>query len=233
MKFGGIYRNKIREQLENVKHFSEHFMNKKNPPTPFGARLKKIRGHKSQADFAASIGITQRAVVNYETGGRLPTGTVLRKICEQYGISEEWLLNGTGAMAAPPQGSEHAGGKTANTSAVLNVECGQGVDNKGSGADKTANLSAVSPHEITARCLRLADENAALLRENGDLRVEVERLRHKLAQAKEAGPADDALLARLVQENKDLRARLKAFERAGVTVPPVTDIAQNGLAERE
>lgn len=177
VKFGGICRNKIREQLENVKHFSEHFMNKKIPPTPFGERLKKIRGRMSQATFAASIGITQRAVVNYETGGRLPKGTVLRKICEQYGINEDWLLTGTGAMAAPTPGAERAGEKTANTSAVLNLDSGQCVENKESGACKTANLSAVLPQELTARCLRLADENAALLRENGDLRVEVERLR--------------------------------------------------------
>lgn len=38
-------------------------------------------------------------------------------------------------------------------------------------------MSAILPQELTARYLRLADENAALLRENGDLRVEVERLR--------------------------------------------------------
>ncbi|MBD5538863.1 MAG: helix-turn-helix transcriptional regulator [Desulfovibrio sp.] len=233
VKFGGICRNKIREQLENVKHFSEHFMNKKIPPTPFGERLKKIRGRMSQAAFAASIGITQRAVVNYETGGRLPKGTILRKICEQYGINEDWLLTGTGAMAAPSPGAERAGVKTANTSAVLNLDSGQDVGNKESGACKTANLSAVLPQELTARCLRLADENAALLRENGDLRVEVERLRHQLEQTKEAGPADDALFAKLVQENKDLRARLKAFERAGVVAPPMTDIAQNGLPEQE
>lgn len=43
-----------------------------------------------------------------------------------------------------------------------------------------ADTSAFFPDELTARCLRLADENAALLRENGDLRVEAERLRRDI-----------------------------------------------------
>lgn len=70
--------------------------------------------------------------------------------------------------------------KTANMSAILNPDSGQGVENKEGGAYKTANLSAVLPQDLTARCLRLADENAALLRENGDLRVEVEHLRRDI-----------------------------------------------------
>lgn len=123
--------------------------------------------------------------------------------------------------------------KTADTSAIFCDSSRQPIENIDSAEYKNANMSAVLPQELTSRCLRLADENAALLRENGDLRVEVERLKNQLNQAKEARPNDDALLAKLVQENKDLRARLKRFERAGLVVPPLTDIAQNGLPERK
>lgn len=145
--------------------------------TGVGDRIRSIRGTKTQKAFADSLGISTQAVINYERHGRTPKQQVLNKISNVYGINVDWLLTGTGVMFAPPSRVERAGEKTADMSAVLNLDSGQGVENKESGTCKTADMSAVLPQELTTRCLRLADENAALLRENGDLRVEVERLR--------------------------------------------------------
>lgn len=125
-------------------------------------------------------------------------------------------------------------GKMGDMSPILLHEKGQPIESKGSEKNEMSDMSPILSQELTIRCLRLADENAALLLQNGDLRVEVERLKNQLSQAQQSStPNDDALLAKLVQENKDLRARLKRFERAGVVVPPPTDIAQNRLPERK
>lgn len=201
-----------------------------------GERIRSIRGSRTQRAFADSLGISTQALINYERHGRTPKQQILNKISNVYGINVEWLLTGMGAMTAQgaSQGKEESlDTKIADTSAVFCNPSEQPIENIDSAKYKNANVSAVLPQELTSRCLRLADENAALLRENGDLRVEVERLKNQLNQAKEARPNDDALLAKLVQENKDLRARLKRFERAGLVVPPLTDIAQNRLPERK
>ena len=64
----------------------------------FGERLKLLRGRLTQQELADILGITQRAIVNYETGGRIPKGRILRKICEYFNASEQWLLTGAGPM---------------------------------------------------------------------------------------------------------------------------------------
>ena len=56
-------------------------MNKKST---LGERIKQIRALETQEEFGLRIGVTQRAVVNYETQGRIPNKTILRKICEKY-----------------------------------------------------------------------------------------------------------------------------------------------------
>lgn len=142
-----------------------------------GERIRMLRGLETQTEFALRIGVTQRAVVNYETLGRVPKKAILRKICEQYDVDERWLLTGNGPMnqSQGARGSEIT--KTCDMSPVLKGEELQQADFTDCRKTETCDMSQVLVRELTARCLRLSDDNADLLRQNGDLRVEAERLR--------------------------------------------------------
>ena len=80
-----------------------------NVKSTISERIKTVRGTNTQKEFADRLGITQRAVVNYESLGRTPKGAVLKKICEEFGVSEQWLLTGTGPMYS--LGALHDAGK--------------------------------------------------------------------------------------------------------------------------
>ena len=140
-----------------------------------GERIRTVRGTKTQAEFAVCLGVTQRAIVNYETGGRIPKGSILRKICEQYRIEEKWLLTGEGPMCQPEGAQPDFQSKMGDTSPILDSQNLQHADFVDSNKEKMGDVSPI---------LRLTEQNAALqrdlletVRQNGDLRVEVERLR--------------------------------------------------------
>lgn len=63
-------------------------------------RIKYIRKEKglTQTEFGEKIGVKGNTVTNYETGLRNPTDAVIRSICREFDINEEWLRNGTGEM---------------------------------------------------------------------------------------------------------------------------------------
>lgn len=49
-----------------------------------GAKLKKLRGHKSKTEVAAAIGVSESAYTKYERGERNPKDATKRKIAEYY-----------------------------------------------------------------------------------------------------------------------------------------------------
>ena len=57
-------------------------------------RLKELRKIKkmSQAEFASKIGMQQQQYSRYETGEREPQLKHIRRICEEFEISADWLL---------------------------------------------------------------------------------------------------------------------------------------------
>lgn len=63
-------------------------------------RIKYIRKEKglTQTEFGEKIGVKGNTVTNYETGLRNPTDAVIRSICREFDVNEEWLRNGTGEM---------------------------------------------------------------------------------------------------------------------------------------
>ena len=63
-------------------------------------RIKYIRKEigLTQTEFGEKIGVKGNTVTNYETGLRNPTDAVIRSICREFDVNEEWLRNGTGEM---------------------------------------------------------------------------------------------------------------------------------------
>lgn len=140
-----------------------------------GDRVKFIRGALTQKEFAKRLGITAQAVINYERYGRVPSKAVLNKILNVYSINPEWLLTGEGEMYAEVPEGVSVDIETANALAVLKDKNQQPPDFTGSRSTETANALAVL--RLTEQNLVLQRELLEVTRQNGDLRVQVERLR--------------------------------------------------------
>lgn len=63
-------------------------------------RIKEIRKKAglTQQDFAERIGSARNTIANYEIGNRNPSDAVIRSICREFSINEEWLRTGKGFM---------------------------------------------------------------------------------------------------------------------------------------
>ena len=63
-------------------------------------RLKQARKVLSltQAEFGARLGVTDGAISNLEKGERNLTERMIRAICREFDIGEEWLRTGVGEM---------------------------------------------------------------------------------------------------------------------------------------
>jgi len=59
-----------------------------------GCRIAKIRGKKTQPEFANELGISKNTLLRYEKGYSAPDLVIVRKICTLTGASLEWLVNG-------------------------------------------------------------------------------------------------------------------------------------------
>ena len=57
-----------------------------------GAKLKKLRGNKTQQEAASGIGITKSALAMYERDERIPRDEVKIRIANYYGVSVLFLF---------------------------------------------------------------------------------------------------------------------------------------------
>lgn len=48
--------------------------------------------------FGKRLGVTRAAISNIETGKRKVTEQMIKSICREYNVREEWLRHGTGEM---------------------------------------------------------------------------------------------------------------------------------------
>ena len=58
----------------------------------FKERFNKLRGEKSQEEFAEFLGISRPTVGFYENGSRLPDALTLSQIARKCNVSADWLL---------------------------------------------------------------------------------------------------------------------------------------------
>ena len=63
-------------------------------------RIKEVREKKgmTQEAFGEKLGVARNTVANYENGNRTPSKSVIRSICREFRIREDWLVNGVEPM---------------------------------------------------------------------------------------------------------------------------------------
>lgn len=62
-----------------------------------GERLKELRIEKGLrlVDVANAVGLTLRAICNYEAGTREPSIDILKKLCDLFDVSADYLIGRT------------------------------------------------------------------------------------------------------------------------------------------
>lgn len=62
-------------------------------------RIREIRKERklNQTEFGKKIGVKQTTVAGYESGVKNPIDAVVKSICREFNINEEWLRHGTGS----------------------------------------------------------------------------------------------------------------------------------------
>lgn len=68
-------------------------------------RIKQIRKEAglTQEKFAERLGLKRNTVATYETGKSKPMDNIVKSICREFGINEEWLLTGKEPMRNQPK----------------------------------------------------------------------------------------------------------------------------------
>lgn len=63
-------------------------------------RIKKIRKELdlTQQKLADKLGIQRNTIAMYEMGRTLPSDAIIRSICREFNVNEDWLRTGQGEM---------------------------------------------------------------------------------------------------------------------------------------
>ena len=62
--------------------------------------IRKAKGY-SQQQFADRLNIKRGTIANYECGRNVPIDAVIKLICKEFNVNEEWLRTGEGEMFIP------------------------------------------------------------------------------------------------------------------------------------
>lgn len=127
-----------------------------------------IRQGESRASFSTRLKISPASLQRYEAGQRLPDKDFLDRLIADKKITRRWLLTGEGPMYQSEDSCAESVVKTSDMSEVLESKKAQHVDFVKSDKSNGSDVSEV---------FALQRELLESVRQNGDLRVEVERLR--------------------------------------------------------
>ncbi len=145
----------------------------------FASRLRLLREKESRENFAKKLGLSPRALVNYENGTRVPKSNLVSQICARLGININWLLTGKGPMYETSEGA--TANKAGDTSPVLPASSpAQPIENITSEKTKTGDMSPVweVQRELTDALKKRAEAQeriVELTQENAELRLQLER----------------------------------------------------------
>ena len=124
-----------------------------------GNKIREIRGKESRSEFAARFDIHPNTLMRWEKDERSPDVEFIKKVALSYQISPEWLISDRGERDAPAISPEEPQSVATIHYANLIDEC----------------------NELRKENKHLWPKVEALTKENGELRVEIEKLKSKLA----------------------------------------------------
>ena len=157
--------------------------------TEIGQRIRKIMENLTLQEFADSIGVSVRALSNY-LNGRMPKKSIIKNICDNYGVSPTWLRSGEGPMYASSGDLNFS-----DTSEIFEGGmCSQPIENTKLQVDNFSDMS----EKLRLRQKRLL----ALTEQNAELRIRFERLQIDIDRR-------DQRIRELEKENAQLRESRK------------------------
>lgn len=129
-----------------------------------GERIRLVRGEHPQREFAKMVEVSQSSYSVYEQGQRAPDALTLRRICEATKVNPEWLLMGTGPMYKDGLSGQNDR-RVSREPEKANPQHTENIDSE---KTKTTDMLIVLELqreflELTRRCLRDAEEKAALM----------------------------------------------------------------------
>lgn len=86
-------------------------------------RIKALRKSEclTQKEFAKRLLVSQSYLSGLENGNEIPTNRLIKLICLEFGISENWLIDGLGDMYDTVYENEKAQLATMSNSALLKI----------------------------------------------------------------------------------------------------------------
>ena len=83
-----------------LRDFNCIISNKKRGENILKDRIKKIRKELdlTQQKFADRLGVQRNTIAMYEMGRTLPSDAIMRSICREFNVNEDWLRTGEGEM---------------------------------------------------------------------------------------------------------------------------------------
>ena len=126
-----------------------------------GNRIRTVRGKMSRKEFFERFGVKPKTLQRYEEGTSNPSQRFIEQLSDNFGVSLLWLQTGEGRMYEDK-----------------NVQIIQKLDTE---TEVPMNTAAPS-RDTTAALIDAMQSLLVLTKENGDLRVEVEKLRSRVAR---------------------------------------------------
>lgn len=215
-----------------------------------GTRLKLLRGGQSLEIFSNKLGIHRVTLSRFEKNERIPDAIFIQAVVEQTGVCSEWLIMGTEPMY------KSSGENLYQDRDLKPCEFSQSAENiDTTPRDDLYHDRGTASNELLPHYLKALEATAALqreltdsIRENADLRVELERQkaqvrdleREKAALAQKiqeiqqtATEITDMSVVRLAHENEELKSQLARLNRLGIFDEPDTRMPQAGVQDRK
>lgn len=165
--------------------------------TALGNRIRKFRGKQSREAFAASFLVKPSSLARWEAGQNPPELGFLIRLTSAFGVSLEWLITGkdeftkNGELLADQQlryiddidWAKAKNEKTSDSRTLEKSNTSKLLVKKNNSSPTLDGINLQQENTALNRELReMMRETADILRDNGDLRVEIERQKARIAE---------------------------------------------------